>query len=75
MFIAPPETTRLPDPFRPEREALAGALATLDGRLAWPRAAAHAAPWVRAVREKPAPFWAMESLMREYPISSTRAWP
>ena len=70
MFNAPPETTRLPDPCRPESEALAAALATLDGRLAWPRAAAHAAPWVRAVREKPAPFWAMESLLREYPISS-----
>jgi RHH-type proline utilization regulon transcriptional repressor/proline dehydrogenase/delta 1-pyrroline-5-carboxylate dehydrogenase len=29
-----------------------------------------ARPWVQAVRDKPAPFWAMESLLREYPISS-----
>jgi RHH-type transcriptional regulator, proline utilization regulon repressor / proline dehydrogenase / delta 1-pyrroline-5-carboxylate dehydrogenase len=29
-----------------------------------------AAPWVRAVRENPPPFWAMESLLKEYPISS-----
>jgi RHH-type transcriptional regulator, proline utilization regulon repressor / proline dehydrogenase / delta 1-pyrroline-5-carboxylate dehydrogenase len=31
---------------------------------------AQARPWVQAVREQPAPFWAMESLLREYPISS-----
>jgi RHH-type proline utilization regulon transcriptional repressor/proline dehydrogenase/delta 1-pyrroline-5-carboxylate dehydrogenase len=30
-----------------------------------------ARPWVQAVREKPAPFWALESLLREYPISSS----
>jgi RHH-type proline utilization regulon transcriptional repressor/proline dehydrogenase/delta 1-pyrroline-5-carboxylate dehydrogenase len=30
-----------------------------------------ATPWVHAVRARqPAPFWAMESLLREYPISS-----
>ncbi|MFT3663899.1 L-glutamate gamma-semialdehyde dehydrogenase [Piscinibacter sp.] len=69
MFTAAPETARLPDPYRPEREALDAALQTLAGRLDWPRAAAVAAPWVRAVRDKPAPFWAMESLLREYPIS------
>ncbi len=70
MFTAPPEAARLPDPYRPEREALDAALSALAGRLDWPRAAARAAPWVRAVRDKPAPFWAMESLLREYPISS-----
>ena len=31
---------------------------------------ADARPWVRAMRDKPAPFWALESLLREYPISS-----
>ena len=34
------------------------------------RRCARARPWVQAVRDKPAPFWAMESLLREYPISS-----
>jgi len=29
-----------------------------------------AAPWVAAVRRNPPPFWAMESLLKEYPISS-----
>jgi len=38
--------------------------------LDWATAATQAAPWVRAVRENPPPFWAMESLLKEYPISS-----
>ena len=70
MFITPPETARLPDPYRPEREALDAALQRLAGGLAWPQAVHRATPWVRAVRDTPAPFWAMESLLREYPISS-----
>ncbi|MEO8154520.1 MAG: L-glutamate gamma-semialdehyde dehydrogenase [Rhizobacter sp.] len=45
-------------------------MATLSGALTWPSAAAVAKPWVQAVRDKPAPFWAMESLLHEYPISS-----
>ena len=61
---------RLPDPYRNEAEVLAALLPTLAGVLDWPRAVAHARPWVEAVRDRPAPFWAMESLLREYPISS-----
>ena len=61
---------RLPFPYRPEGEAVAASLAALQGRLDWPAVIASATPWVRAVREQPAPFWAMESLLREYPISS-----
>ena len=49
---------------------VAAALASLQGRLDWPAVVAAAKPWVQAVRERPAPFWAMESLLREYPISS-----
>ncbi len=30
----------------------------------------HLASGVQAVRDRPAPFWALESLLREYPISS-----
>ncbi|MBC7942667.1 MAG: bifunctional proline dehydrogenase/L-glutamate gamma-semialdehyde dehydrogenase PutA, partial [Chitinophagaceae bacterium] len=48
----------------------AASLAALQGRLDWPAVINAARPWVRAVREQPAPFWAMESLLREYPISS-----
>ena len=61
---------RLPFPYRPETEVVAQALQGLQGRLDWPAVVQAATPWVRAVREQPAPFWAMESLLREYPISS-----
>ncbi|HVO08277.1 MAG TPA: bifunctional proline dehydrogenase/L-glutamate gamma-semialdehyde dehydrogenase, partial [Burkholderiaceae bacterium] len=61
---------RLPLPYRDEPPIVDELLRTLSGRLDWPAAVAQAAPWVQAVREKPAPFWALESLLREYPISS-----
>jgi RHH-type proline utilization regulon transcriptional repressor/proline dehydrogenase/delta 1-pyrroline-5-carboxylate dehydrogenase len=61
---------RLPSTRRPEIEVVNRHLQTLAGALDWSAAAAVAAPWVRAVRESPPPFWAMESLLKEYPISS-----
>jgi RHH-type proline utilization regulon transcriptional repressor/proline dehydrogenase/delta 1-pyrroline-5-carboxylate dehydrogenase len=61
---------RLPFPYRPEAEAVAEALASLHGALDWAAAARQAAPWVQAVRDKPPPFWAVDSLLKEYPISS-----
>jgi len=70
MFTAPPPAARLPDPYRREHEVLAALLNGLGGALSWPVAAQSAKPWVQAVRDTPAPFWAMESLLREYPISS-----
>jgi len=66
----PPLQARLPSPYRPETEVLASLLRPLAGQLDWPAAMHTARPWVQAVRDKPAPFWAMESLLREYPISS-----
>ncbi len=63
-------TARLPFPYRPETQAVAASLAMLERRLDWPAVVDAAQPWVQAVRDKPAPFWAMESLLREYPISS-----
>jgi RHH-type proline utilization regulon transcriptional repressor/proline dehydrogenase/delta 1-pyrroline-5-carboxylate dehydrogenase len=70
-FTSPPTPrARLPFPYRPEAEVVAASLAALQGRLDWPAVIDAARPWVRAVREQPAPFWAMESLLREYPISS-----
>jgi RHH-type proline utilization regulon transcriptional repressor/proline dehydrogenase/delta 1-pyrroline-5-carboxylate dehydrogenase len=62
---------RLPFPYRPEPEVVAALLQLLNGRLDWAAVVAEATPWVRAVREQPAPFWALESLLREYPISSS----
>ena len=61
---------RLPFPYRPEAGVLAHRLQALQGALDWMAAAAQAAPWVRSVRDNPPPFWAMESLLKEYPISS-----
>ena len=66
----PRTTDRLPSPYRPEVAIVAQRLAALQGALDWAAAAHVAAPWVRAVRENPPPFWAMESLLKEYPISS-----
>jgi RHH-type proline utilization regulon transcriptional repressor/proline dehydrogenase/delta 1-pyrroline-5-carboxylate dehydrogenase len=69
MFPAPAQSTRLPYPYRDEPGVVQTSLERLAGALEWPAVISTAAPWVRAVREKPAPFWAMESLLREYPIS------
>ncbi|CAN5434891.1 bifunctional proline dehydrogenase/L-glutamate gamma-semialdehyde dehydrogenase PutA [soil metagenome] len=70
MFPIPPASTRLPHPYRDEMQVLAALAPTLAGAIHWPDAITAARPWVQAVRDKPAPFWAMESLLREYPISS-----
>src|SRR5436305_2100763 len=70
MFTAPPPVARLASPYGPEIDTVTALAAALAQGLDWSKAAAMAAPWVQAVRDKPAPFWAMESLLREYPISS-----
>ena len=62
--------SRLPSPYRPEADVVAHRLQALSGVLDWAAASAPARPWVQAVRDNPPPFWAMESLLREYPISS-----
>jgi len=61
---------RLPAPCRSELAVLAELAPPLAAGLRWPAVIDVARPWVQAVRERPAPFWAMESLLREYPISS-----
>ncbi|MDP3248390.1 MAG: bifunctional proline dehydrogenase/L-glutamate gamma-semialdehyde dehydrogenase, partial [Polaromonas sp.] len=61
---------RLPFPYRPEAGIVSGHLQALAGALDWAAAAPLARPWVQAVRNNPPPFWAMESLLKEYPISS-----
>jgi RHH-type proline utilization regulon transcriptional repressor/proline dehydrogenase/delta 1-pyrroline-5-carboxylate dehydrogenase len=61
---------RLPFPYRPEAEVVADRLQSIHHALDWAAAARVAAPWVQAVRDNPPPFWAMESLLKEYPISS-----
>jgi RHH-type transcriptional regulator, proline utilization regulon repressor / proline dehydrogenase / delta 1-pyrroline-5-carboxylate dehydrogenase len=61
---------RLPDPYRDEIPVVQALAQGLRGTLHWHAVVAHALPWVQSVRDNPAPFWAMESLLREYPISS-----
>jgi RHH-type proline utilization regulon transcriptional repressor/proline dehydrogenase/delta 1-pyrroline-5-carboxylate dehydrogenase len=70
MFTAPPPHARLPDPYRPELAVLSQVQPAAASALDWAAAVRVASPWVQAVRDTPAPFWAMESLLREYPISS-----
>jgi len=62
---------QLPDPYVSEAPLVAGCLRALDQALDWASAAQVAAPWVQAVRDRPPPFWAMESLLKEYPIASS----
>lgn len=61
---------RLPHPLRDEAQCAGHRLAQLDGWLDWPQVIARATPWVESVRHNPPPFWVMESLLREYPISA-----
>jgi RHH-type proline utilization regulon transcriptional repressor/proline dehydrogenase/delta 1-pyrroline-5-carboxylate dehydrogenase len=64
-----PSSQRLPSPYRPEADVVADRLQSLQHALDWAAAAQVARPWVEAVRRHPPPFWAMESLLKEYPIS------
>ncbi|MDG0856533.1 L-glutamate gamma-semialdehyde dehydrogenase [Roseateles puraquae] len=69
-FAAPTEQTRLPDPYRAEAGVVQALADRVGGALDWAQVIAMAGPWVEQVRRNPAPFWAMESLLREYPITS-----
>jgi RHH-type transcriptional regulator, proline utilization regulon repressor / proline dehydrogenase / delta 1-pyrroline-5-carboxylate dehydrogenase len=62
---------RLPSPYRPEADIVARHLETLRGTVDWTLVAARARPWVEAVRRHPPPFWALERLLKEYPIGSS----
>jgi RHH-type proline utilization regulon transcriptional repressor/proline dehydrogenase/delta 1-pyrroline-5-carboxylate dehydrogenase len=61
---------RLRSPYRAEADAAANCLVRVSGALDWSAVAAMAQPWLEAVRRAPAPFWAVETLLREYPLSS-----
>ena len=70
-FVLPEPAQRLPAADRPEPEVVQALLAQVgQGVLDWASVKSLARPWVHAVRNHPAPFWALESLMREFPISS-----
>ncbi len=61
---------RLPNPYRSESRIVTQSLESLNQALDWLALSRVATPWVQAVRDNPPPFWAMESLLKEYPISS-----
>jgi RHH-type proline utilization regulon transcriptional repressor/proline dehydrogenase/delta 1-pyrroline-5-carboxylate dehydrogenase len=65
-----PSVARLPYPYRDEIPVVRDLADRLAGCLDWDAVIAMATPWVEAVRRNPAPFWAMESLLREYPITT-----
>lgn len=70
-FALPPEQPRLPSPYRPELAVVRALAANVpDEVLDWSSVMSLARPWVEQVRANPAPFWAMESLLREFPITS-----
>ncbi|MGL4231011.1 MAG: bifunctional proline dehydrogenase/L-glutamate gamma-semialdehyde dehydrogenase, partial [Casimicrobium sp.] len=60
---------RLPHPYRPEKPIVDANIARAAAHLNWDKVIAAARPWVEGVRRDPPPFWAMESLLKEYPIS------
>jgi RHH-type transcriptional regulator, proline utilization regulon repressor / proline dehydrogenase / delta 1-pyrroline-5-carboxylate dehydrogenase len=62
--------SRLPSPYRAEVEAARAAHASVCNALSWDRVAEKARGWIEQVRRAPAPFWALESLLAEYPLSS-----
>ena len=62
--------SRLPSPYRDEAELLSTLRATAQRSLDWRAVVAMARPWVAAIRARPASFFALESLLQEYPISS-----
>ncbi|WP_263532517.1 L-glutamate gamma-semialdehyde dehydrogenase [Paucibacter sp. TC2R-5] len=70
-FALPPEAARLPDPYREEIAVVHALAQSIGAGLDWSSVLTLAGPWVQQVRANPAPFWAMESLLREYPISSS----
>ena len=59
---------RLPDPYRNEAEVVDASLRLLQGLVDWEAVVRRAMPWVDGVRRSPPPFWAMERLLKEYPI-------
>jgi RHH-type transcriptional regulator, proline utilization regulon repressor / proline dehydrogenase / delta 1-pyrroline-5-carboxylate dehydrogenase len=60
---------RLPNPYRPEKPIVEANIARVGSLIDWPKVISTASAWVEGVRRDPPPFWAMESLLKEYPIS------
>ncbi len=59
----------LPFPYRPEVRVVSGLMRDTAQLLDWSRVTQSATPWVDAVRRDPPPFWAMETLLKEFPVA------
>ena len=61
---------RLSSPGQAEADAARPCLEGFEGARDWFAVMAIATPWLEAVRRERAPFWAIETLLREYSLSS-----
>ena len=61
---------RLPSPWRDERQAVAALRAALTAPLDWSAVRQRCEPWIASIRRHPGPPWALESLLREFPLST-----
>ena len=62
---------KLPSPYRNEQLVLAPLVSTLKDTLQWTPIEQDAKRWLAAVRSRPVSLFAVESLLKEYPISSS----
>ncbi len=62
---------KLPSPYRDEHEVLQPLVASLSSSLDWSPIADDARSWLGSVRSRPVSLFAVESLLKEYPISSS----
>ena len=68
-FFAKAAAMRLPNPYRPESDVLDTLLARLDG-FDWGAASADGVRWIERARATQPSGFAMETLLREYPLST-----
>ncbi|RZL00712.1 MAG: bifunctional proline dehydrogenase/L-glutamate gamma-semialdehyde dehydrogenase PutA [Rubrivivax sp.] len=61
---------RLPLPWADEAEQVDKLRLRLQDQLDWGQVRQQCEPWVRGIRHRPPPFWALESLLQEFPLSS-----
>jgi len=62
---------KLPSPYRNEQHVLAPLVTSLQSALEWTSIEHDAKRWLAAVRSRPVSLFAVESLLKEYPISSS----
>ena len=65
-----PWADRLPLPWADEASQVERLKQQLQDKIDWGRVRQLSEPWVRGVRRRPPPFWALDSLLREFPLSS-----